>query len=256
VNCIFREDPEAAGVAITHGTATLEETAYFLNLTVRSRKVVALTGAQRPPTAMSNDADLNLLDCLRTAVSPAAQGKGVLVVMNNEIHAARDVTKTDALRVDTMRSRSLGALGYCDSDGQVVFYRQPVRTHTAESEFDVTDLDKLPRVDIAPAYAGADGLLVDALANAGVSGIVAAALGAGLAPRPYMQALDAAVKRGIVVLFATQTGSGRVVFKRSLLDHGFLVADNLTPKKARILLMLALARTNDSTEIQRMALTY
>ena len=256
VNRIFEDDAHATGVAITHGTATLEETAYFLNLTVKSSRAVALTGAPRPPTAMSNDADLNLLDCLRTAASPASQGKGVLVVMNNEIHAARDVTKTDALRVNTMRSRSLGTLGYSDSDGQVVFYRQPVRVHTAASEFDVASVKELPRVDIVSAYAGADGLLVDALVHAGVPGIVAAGLGAGLAPRAYMQALDAAVKRGIKVLFATQTGSGRVVPKQSLLDYGFIVADNLTPRKARILLMLALGRTSDSTEIQRMALTY
>lgn len=256
INQIFRDDEEAMGVAITHGTATLEETAYFLNLTVKSRKAVALTGAQRPPIAISTDADLNLLDCVRTAASPNAQGRGVLAVMNNEIHAARDVTKTDALRVNALGSRSLGALGYSDSDGQVVFYRQTVRAHTADTEFDVAAVTQLPRVDIVLAYAGADGLLIDAAVDAGVTAIVAAGLGGGLAPRPYIRALNAAVKRGVTVLFATQVGSGRVVFKQSLLDGGYIVADNLTPKKARILLMLALNATKDPAEIQRMALTY
>lgn len=256
INQIFRDDSAAVGVAITHGTATLEETAYFLNLTVKSRKAVVVTGAMRPPTAISTDADLNILDCVRTAASPDAHGKGVLAMMNNEIHAAREVTKTDGLRVQTMRSRPFGILGYSDADGQVVFYRQPVKTHTADSEFDVATLLKLPRVEIVPAYAGADGLLIDLLVKEKIPGIVAAGLGSGSGPSAYMLALDEAVKRGVKVMLATQAGSGRVVRKQRFLDGGYIVADNLTPKKARILLMLALSMTNDTAEIQRMAFTY
>jgi len=253
---IFKEDATTEGVVVTHGTATLEETAYFLNLTVRSRKAIVVTGAMRPPTAISADGDLNLLDSVRTAASPDAQGKGVLVVMNNEINAARDVAKTDAHRVHTMQSRTLGILGVADSDGQVVFYREPVKAHTAHSEFDVTALSIVPRVEIVPAYAGADGFIIEALADAGVPGIIAAGLGSGSGPAAYMRALREAVKRGVKVMVASQAGSGRIVRKEQFVDSGFLVADNLGPKKARILLMLALCKTRDDSDIQRMALMY
>src|SRR4030095_3688281 len=128
-DAIFRDDPEVAGVAVTHGTATLEETAYFLNLTVKSTKPVVVTGAMRPMTAISTDADLNLLDCIRVAASPAAAGRGVLVVLNNQIQAAREVTKSSTSRLDTFKSGDLGFLGYADSDGEVVFYRAPTKTH-------------------------------------------------------------------------------------------------------------------------------
>ena len=256
VNEIFREDTAAAGVAITHGTSTLEETAYFLDLTVRSPKAVVITGAMRPPDAISSDGDLNLLDCVRIAASPHAHGKGVLAMMNNEIHAARDVSKTDALRVHTLRSRALGILGYADSDGQVVFYRQPVRAHTVDSPFDVANLSQLPRVEIVPAYGGATGLFVEAAVAAGAKGIVAAGLGGGSGPDAYMRALDGAAQRGVKVMVATQAGDGRVVLKQRFADSGHIVADNLAPRKARILLMLALSVTSDTAEIQRMALTY
>ena len=255
VNQIFREDPDAAGVAITHGTATLEETAYFLNLTVKSRKPVVVTGAMRPPTAISTDADLNLLDCVRTAASANAHSKGVLAMMNNEIHAARDVIKTDGLRVQTMQSGPFGVLGYADSDGQVVFYREPVRKHTVETEFDVSTLQSLPRVDIVPAYAGGDGMLIDLLVKEGVPGIVAAGSGSGSGSSSFMRSLDEAVKRGVKVVLASQAG-GRIVRKKRFVEGGYVVSDNLTPKKARILLMLALTITKNTDDIQRMVLTY
>ena len=256
INRIFEEDEAAAGVVLTHGTATLEETSYFLNLTVRSHKPVAVTGAMRPPTAISADGDLNLLDAVRTAASPHARDKGVLVVMNNEINAARDVTKSDSHRVHTMQSRNLGILGLADSDGEVVFYRQPTHAHTAKSEFDPAAITSLPRVDIVPSYSGADGFVIDALVNAAVPGIIAAGLGSGSGPVPYMRALERAVKQGVTVMVASQSGSGRIVQKRQFADCGILAADNLGPKKARILLMLALAHTKDASEIQRMASTY
>lgn len=256
VNRIFEEDTAAAGVAIPHGTATLDETAYFLNLTVRSRKPVVLTGSMRPPTGLSTDADVNLLDCIRVASDPAAGGKGVLVVMNSEIQAARDVVKANATRVHTMTSRGLGCLGYADSDHRVVFYRAPVCAHTADSEFDVQSIEKLPRVDVAMAYAGADGQVIDALVERGVEGIVSAGLGSGGAPNEFLRALDAAVKKGVAVVVATQAGEGRVTLKQRFIDGGYIVADNLAPRKARILLMLALTRTRDAKDIQRMMLTY
>lgn len=256
VNAIFRDEPAAAGVAITHGTATLEETAYFLNLTVKSRKPVVITGAMRPMTALSNDADLNLLDCVRVAASPAAAGRGVLVVLNNEIQAAREVTKSSTSRLETFRTSDLGFLGYADSDGQVVFYRNPMRTHTDQAEFDVENMRDVPRVDIASAYTGVDGTAVTALARARCDGLVVAGLGSGGAPRAFMDALSEIARGGIPIVMASQAGSGRVMGRRALTERGFITADNLMPKKARILLMLALTRTRDPAEIQRMMLTY
>ena len=256
INTIFREDPEAAGVAITHGTATLEETAYFLNLTVKGRNPVVVTGAMRPPTGMGTDTDVNLMDCIRVAAAPQSAGRGVLTVLNNEIQAARDVTKTDSYRLETFRSNQLGLLGYADSDGEVVFYRTTTKAHTQDTEFDLEDVAELPRVDIAFSYAGADGLLVDALAGAGVPGTVAAGLGSGGSPPGFMAALRKAMERGVKVVIATQVGNGRVMRTRRFDEAGYIAADNLSPKKARILLMLALTRTSQSEEIQRMMLTY
>lgn len=255
-NAIFREDPAAAGIAITHGTATLEETAYFLNLTVADRRPVVITGAMRPPTGLGTDVDVNLLDCLRVAAAPQSAGRGVLTVLNNEIQAAREVTKTNSYRLETFRSGELGCLGYADSDEQVVFYRTPTKRHTADTEFAVEELEELPRVDIAYAYAGADGLVIEAMAAGGVAGIVAAGLGSGGSPPGFMAALKGAVGQGIPVVIATQAGNGRVVRSRRFAEDGYIAADNLTPKKARILLMLALTRTREPGEIQRMMVEY
>lgn len=248
-------DPTVTGVVVTHGTATLEETAYFLNLTVKSDRPVVVTGAMRPPSAISSDAELNLLDAIRVAASPAARGMGTLVVMNNEIQAARDVAKSDALRVQTMTSRALGLLGYADADGQVVFFRAPTRAHTVGTAFDVAGMDALPRVDIVQAYGGTDGLLVRALVDAGVTGIVAAGLGSGSGPSAWLAALDDAVRRGVKVMIATQSPDGRVLAKKRFADGGYIVADNLGAKKARILLMLGLAHGADAARIQQWAWT-
>ena len=256
INQIFRDDPGAAGVAVTHGTATLEETAYFLNLTVKSSRPVVITGAMRPPTGLGTDSDVNLMDCIRVAAAPQSAGRGVLTVLNNQIQAARDVTKTNSYRLETFQAPDFGFLGYADSDGEVVFYRRPDRVHTIDSEFDVEGVDRLPRVDIALAYAGADGLMIKALAQAGLDGLVAAGLGSGGSPPPFMAALKELSDAGVPVVIATQTGSGRVMLTRRFTEDGYIVADNLTPKKARILLMLALTATKDRSEIQRMMLTY
>ena len=256
VNDIFAQDPQAAGIAVTHGTATLEETAYFLNLTVKSHRPVVITGAMRPPTGLGTDSDVNLLDCLRVAAAPQSAGRGVLTVLNNEIQGARDVTKSNSYRLETFRSGELGCLGYADSDEQVVFYRTPTRTHTLDTEFAVDKLTELPRVDIAYAYAGADGLVINALVEGGAAGIVAAGLGGGGSSPEFMAALRAAQRRGVPVAVATQTGNGRVMRSRRFVEDGYIAADNLAPKKARILLMLALTRTKDPAELQRMMLEY
>jgi len=256
INAIFHDDPDAAGVAITHGTSALEETAYFLNLTVKSEKPVVITGAMRPMTALSNDAELNLLDCIRVASNPAAAGRGVLVVLNNQIQAAREVAKTSTSRLDTFKSGDLGFLGYADSDGEVVFYRNPVKPHTSATEFDTQNLDHLPRVDIAMAYTGVDGTPVKAFVEAGCRGLVAAGMGSGGAPAIFLDALADAVKSGVPVVVASQAGNGRTMARRTLTERGLIVADNLLPRKARILLMLALYRTAKGEELKKIMTTY
>ncbi len=256
INQIFCDDPAAAGVVVTHGTSTLEETAYFLNLTVRSARPVVITGAMRPPTGLGTDADINLYDAIRVAASPDAAGKGTLVVLNGQIQAARDAVKTSTSRVETFKSGELGFLGYADSDGKVAFLRNPLRAHTAASEFDVGRVDALARVDIAFAYSGVDGVAVNALAAAGCAGIVGAGLGSGSAPRAFLDALSAAQKGGVAIVMASQSGHGRVMAKRGFVERGFAVADSLPPRKVRILLMLALAQTRDTAEIQRLILKY
>jgi len=256
INAIFNDDPDAAGVAITHGTSALEETAYFLNLTVKSNKPVVITGAMRPMTALSNDAELNLLDCIRVASNPAAGGRGVLVVLNNQIQAAREVTKTSTSRLDTFKSGDLGFLGYADSDGEIVFYRNPVKQHTSATEFDVKNLGHLPRVDIAMAYPGVDGTSVKAFVEAGCRGLVAAGMGSGGAPGIFLDALAEAVKAGVPVVVASQAGSGRTMARRTLTERGLMVADNLMPRKARILLMLALCSNAKGADLQKIMRTY
>ena len=252
INTIFREEPEVAGVAITHGTATLEETSYFLHLTVKSSKPVVITGAMRPPTALSTDSDLNLLDAIRTASSPNAAGLGVLTVLNNEIQCGRDVTKASTFRVETFRPNELGFLGYADSDGKVEFYRAPIRRHTVDTPFMVDDMTDLPRVDIVYSYAGADGLLVDAVRNNKSNGLILAGFGGGTFPPPVIEAALKLVEEGIPVVLATRSTAGRVVMTPKKKEQGFLVCDNLLPPKARILLMLGLTLTRNRNELQQM----
>ncbi|MFQ5860885.1 MAG: asparaginase [Dehalococcoidia bacterium] len=246
------QEPEVAGVVVTHGTSLMEETAYFLHLTLKSEKPVVLVGAQRPSTAISGDGDLNLLSAVRVIASSQAHGMGVMVCMNEEINSAREVTKSSAYRVHTFQSRDLGFLGYADSDGRVVFYRRPTRRHTSQSELDVTGVTDLPRVDIVYVHAGCDGLPVEALVERGAKGIVTAGAGAGNTSEPMTEALARARQQGVAVVESTRVGSGRVVVTEARKRHGFVAADNLSPQKARILLMLALLETNDPAELQRL----
>src|SRR6516225_168935 len=178
INKIFSEDPKVAGIVVTHGTNTMEETAYFLNLTIKYDRPVVLVGAMRPSTAISADGPLNLLNAVRTATSPEARGKGVLIVMNDEINGARDVTKTNTSRVETFRSPKLGYLGYNDED-KVTYYRASTKRHTVKSEFDVSELRDLPKVDIVYSYIQPSVTMVQALHASGVKGIVFAGTGAG-----------------------------------------------------------------------------
>jgi L-asparaginase len=249
-------DPAIAGVVITHGTATLEETAYFLNLAVTVDVPVVVVGAMRPSSALGSDGGMNLLNAVRVAASAEARGLGVLVVLNDEINAARDVTKTSTYRVQTFVAREFGQLGYADGDG-IYFYRKPLRRGAPQTEFAVADLTALPRVDIVPAYAGADDAFVQAAIAAGAQGIVSAGFPPGSPSPGQKAALSEAVQGGIVVVQTTRAGSGRVIDDSvSLRSAGFVAGDNLTPQKARILLMLALTVTKDPAEIRRIFAQY
>lgn len=255
INAIFASDPKVAGVVITHGTNTLEETAYFLNLTVKDDRPVVLVGAMRPATALSADGPLNLLNAVRVAVAPESRGKGALIALNDMISAARDVTKTNTYRVETFRSPDLGPLGYVDGD-RVSYYRSPTRRHTTRSEFDVAGVTALPQVEILYSYADPSTLPIRALVQAGVAGIVFAGTGAGLlAPveREELAALQGlpAASRPVLVR-SNRTGGGRVVSHPDYDRLSMIPADNLNPQHARVLLMLALAKTKDPAEIRRM----
>jgi L-asparaginase len=255
INQLCHEEPDLSGIVVTHGTATLEETAYFLHLTVKSTIPVVVTGAMRPPTAISTDADLNLLDAIRIAACPDARGRGVLTVLNNEIHSARDVTKSNTLRVETFQSLHLGLLGYADSDGQVLFYRAVTRRHTTASPFDVRGISALPRVDIVYAYGGADGLLIDAVREQRSAGLVLAGFGSGTFPPTFLEAGKRAVDDGMPVVLASRSTTGRIIMTPKKEEGGFIVADDLHPQKARILLMLALTISKDRKSIQEMFYT-
>ena len=247
--------PDLAGIVIGHGTATLEETAYALGLTLTVACPVVLVGAQRPISALSSDAGLNLVAALRVAADPASHGRGVLVVLNDEIQAAREVTKTSVGRLQTFRTPDFGVLGHVDGP-HVRYYRRPERRHAPDTPFTLDGLAALPRVDVAYAYADADGTAVRAFVAAGALGIVSAGLAPGMTPPGEADALAEAVAAGVVVVQSTRAGSGVVPITTRLRERGILSADNLTPQKARILLALALTRSRDPVEIAAMFATY
>jgi L-asparaginase len=249
------DHPKLAGIVILHGTASLEETAYFLSLTLKVDLPVVVVGSQRPASALSTDAGMNLANAIRTAASPQARGMGVMVLLNDEIHAAREVTKTSTFRLQTFRSPDFGVLGHADGDA-VVFYRKPLRASAPHTEFDVRGLDSLPRVDIVLSYTGSDGTASKAFVAAGAKGIISAGFAPGFAGPAEFEVLKAAVRDGVVVMQSTRAGSGRTFKGKRLRDAGILIADNLTPQKARLLLMLALTVTQDPAEIERIFLSY
>jgi L-asparaginase len=252
IHAIFSES-RADGVVITHGTNTIEETAYFLNLTLKTSKPVVLVGAMRPSSAISADGYLNLLNAVKAAADPNSHGRGCLLVMNDRIFNGRDVTKNATYRVDAFQSRDLGPLGFTDADGRIVYYHQPLRKHTVDTEFDVEHLASLPRVDVVLSYVGADGAMIEAVAGAGAKGIVSAGTGAGRPTPAEDAAFDKAYREtGMLACFCSRVASGRVVRSPGLAKRGFVAADNLPPWKARILLSLALTRTRDADEIQGM----
>lgn len=254
INTLFTADADVAGVVITHGTSTIEETAYFLNLTVKHDRPVVLVGSQRPATALSADGPLNLVNAVRTAACPDSRGHGVLVVLNDEINAARDVTKSNTFRAETFRSGELGFLGYVDQD-KVAYYRSSTKLHTTASEFDLKAIKDLPRVEIVYSSVESDApLIVAALSAAGVRGIVFAATGAGSLSELEVAAIKKAGKT--VFVRSSRVGNGRVIGRAEFDKLGVIAADNLSPQKARVLLMLGLAVTSDVATLRRMFAEY
>ena len=248
--------PDLAGFVVTHGTASMEETAYFLSLTARTPLPIVCCGSQRPASGLSTDAAMNLANAIRTAACPEAKGMGAMLLLNDEIHSAREVTKTSTFRLQTFRSPDFGVLGHADGD-KVVFYRKPIRAHYPDTEFYIRKVEALPRVDVVYAYTGSDEVAAKAFVAAGAKGIVCAGFAPGSAGTPTETYLAETVKGGgITVMMSTRAGSGRVFRGKRHRERGFLTADNLNPQKARLLLALALSVTADPDEIERIFLTY
>ena len=248
---------KADGIVITHGTDTMEETAYFLNLVVKSDKPIVMVGAMRNSGSLSADGPLNIFNAVNVAINKEAVGKGVMVVMNDEIHAAREVTKTNTTAVDTFKSPNSGKIGTVFY-GNVKFYMNPVRKHTVNSAFDITKIKELPRVDIIYSHSNDNPDFVNLAVKNGAKGIINAGMGNGNPFPSALEALGEAVKGGVVVVRDSRVGSGETTLNGEVDDgkYGFLASDNLNAQKARVLLMLALTQTTDKAKIQEFFLTH
>ncbi len=245
------------GIVITHGTDTMEETAYFLNLVVKADKPVVLVGSMRPSTAVSADGPLNLFNAVAVAGDPNAKGRGVLLVMNDWIHGAHSLTKTSTTAVQTFMSPLRGLVGV-STYGKNDFFNRPHWKHTLTSEFDITNITTLPRVDILYAYADMPPDLIDASVNNGAKGIVIAGVGNGNMNKASLDAAAKAVKRGIVVVRSSRVATGNVGRNVEVNDDemGFVASDELNPQKSRILLTLALLKPRPALELQKLFQTY
>lgn len=250
------KQPDVDGIVITHGTDTIEETAYFLNLTLKSDKPVVVVGSMRPGTALGADGALNLYDAVLVASNPASRGKGTLAVLNDEIHTGRDVTKTNTFKTETFRS-PFGPLGYV-VEGRTLFYRLPARPHTLQTQWDIDKIDKLPEVAVVYAYGNANPAAVEAAVKSGAKAIIYAATGNGSVGDYMVEPLKAARAKGVQIVRASRTGSGVVVRNAEQPDdkYDWIVTDDQLPQKARILMALALTQTNDSKALQQVFWKY
>jgi len=250
--------PNVDGIVITHGTDTMEESAFFLNLTVKTDKPVVMVGSMRPSTAVSADGPLNLYNAVAVAADPKAKGHGVLVVMNDEIHAAHSLTKMSTTAVETFMSPKRGIVGIVHY-GKTDYYNNPPWKHTSQSEFDITNVTKLPRVDII--FADLDmspDLITTDVASGAVKGLVIAGVGNGNMNKGSVDAAAQAVKKGVVVVRSSRVPTG-VVGRNVELDDdklGFIASDELNPQKSRILLTLALLKQRTPADIQKLYSTY
>jgi len=256
INELMRKD-DVDGIVITHGTDTMEETAFFLNLAVKGDKPVVMVGSMRPSTAVSADGPLNLYNAVGVAADPNAKGRGVLVVMNDWIHAAHSLTKTSTTAIQTFMSPLRGVVGVANY-GKNDFYNTPQWKHTTGSEFDITNVTKLPRVDIVFAYADMPADAIDAAVANGAKGIVIAGVGNGNMNKASLEAAARAAKKGVVVVRSSRVATGTVGRNVEVNDDemGFVASDELNPQKSRILLSLALLKLRPATEIQNLFTTY
>ncbi|CAG9164432.1 asparaginase [Cupriavidus pampae] len=250
------KQPDVDGIVITHGTDTIEETSYFLNLTLKSDKPVVVVGSMRPGTALGADGALNLYDAVLVASNPASRGKGTLVVLNDEIQTGRDVTKSNTFKTETFRS-PFGPLGYV-VEGRTLYYRLPARPHTVQTEFDIDRIDSLPEVAVVYAYGNVNPASIDAAVKNGAKAIVYAATGNGSVGDYMVEPLKAARAKGVQIVRASRTGSGVVIRNGEQPDdkYDWIVTDDQLPQKARILMALALTRTNDPKALQQIFWKY
>ena len=250
-------DPSVNGIVITHGTDTQEETAYFLNLTVKSDKPVVLTGSMRPSTALSAEGPLNLYNAVAVAASPLSRGYGVMVAMNDEIHAAKDVRKMITTPVQTFQSPQEGLIGTVIF-GQVEFLHKPNGKHTTMSEFSLDGVTSLPRVDIVYACADMSPDLIDIMVKAGAKGIVIAGVGDGNMNAGTLEAAKKAAEKGVWVVRSSRVPIGKVLIAGEVNDkeYGTLCSDELNPQKARVLLMLAMVKKRSWEDMQRLFIEY
>lgn len=256
VNELLKRD-DVDGVIITHGTDTMEATSYFLDLTVKSKKPIVFVGAMRSGSSMSADGPMNIYNAVSVAVNKDSYEKGVVVVMNDEIHSAREVTKVNTSSVNAFASPNTGKIGTVYY-GDVHYYMNPVRKHTYESEFDIENITFLPRVEIIYGHANDSALFVKAAVSADTKGIIYAGMGNGN-PYPLTQdALAQAVREGVIVARTSRVGSGRTNLHGEVDDekYGFIVTDNLNAQKARVLLLLGLTKINNSKQLQEMFFEY
>jgi L-asparaginase len=249
--------PDVDGIVITHGTDTLEETAFFLNLVVKSDEPVVLVGSMRPSTAVSADGPLNLYNAIGVAVDPAAKSRGVMVVMNDWIHAAHSLTKTSTTAVQTFLSPVRGLVGIA-AYGNNDWYNMPAWKHTTRSEFDISRVTTLPRVDIVYAYADMPADAISSAAERGAKGIVIAGVGNGNMNAVSVQAASKVAKSGVPVVRSSRVATGSVGRNVELNDDelGFIASDELNPQKARILLMLALLQPHTPDQLQQLYYNY
>lgn len=244
------KDPAVDGMVVTHGTNTMAEVAFYMNLTVKTDKPIVFVGAQRPWTGISGDGPINLYDAVRVAASPDAHGKGVLHCMNYNINTARDVTKTSAYRIQTFKGVDVGVIGFADPD-KVVFYREPTRRHTTTSEFAGVDFPSLPPVEVFYSYTEAPGYVIDAAVEHGAKGIVVDGIGAGAMTNGETEAIKRAQAKGVVIVATARVHGGRVQETVARTTANIVNGDNLPPEKARILLQMALTKTSNWREVKR-----
>ena len=242
---LFDTRPDLRGIVVTHGTDTMEETAYFLDLTVGDIRPVVVTGSMRPSNMAGADGPANIMNAVRAAVDTNSRGRGAMVMMDDRLFAARDVTKTNSTRVETFQAPERGPVAIVDPEGLFFRYRS---TGRSVAQFDVSGVKELPRVDVIYSYAGADSVAIDAVVAAGARGLVVAGVGRGGMTSSQGAAVRRAIARGVVVVASTRTGSGQVPVGRSGSTIG---SGDLNPQKARILLMLALSRTSDPIQVRR-----